>query len=354
MENQQKGKRVFSMDLLRVIACYLVMNQHASEFYYIGDKGSVILGNNTFWVGIISSLGRISVPLFVMISGYFLIPMKGTTSAFFKKRVTRVVYPFVFWCIAFAVYYVFYRGDTLQQLGTNILHIPVNFGTEVGHLWYVYMLLGLYLLVPILTPWLQRCSKRELQGYLGLWAFTALLPYIHRLYPEVLGECFWNASPLLYYFTGFVGFLLLGYYIKVYGGWGITKSILLVAVGYAITAGLFCSRINSAANVPDLELSWNFCSLNVAIMAFGIFSLVHAITSSGTSCVGRTVTDISSRSYGMYLGHIMLLNFYHDLWGNLFASTLLEVPFLALCSFVTIYLIVRLLSYLPWSKYWLG
>ena len=50
----------------------------------------------------------------------------------------------------------------------HIINIPVNFGVEVGHLWYIYMLIGLYLLVPILSPWLNSCTKKELQGYLIL------------------------------------------------------------------------------------------------------------------------------------------------------------------------------------------
>lgn len=93
----------------------------------------------------------------------------------------------------------------------------MNFGTEIGHLWYVYMLRGLYLLVPILSPWLQVASKRALQGYLGLWAFTSLLGYIHLLFPEILGERFWNPTPMLYYFTGFAGYFVLGFYLHRFG-----------------------------------------------------------------------------------------------------------------------------------------
>ena len=57
--------RNYSLDLLRVIACYLVIQQHASEFYYIGEGGTVVTGSNTFWIGIITTLCRSSVPLFV-------------------------------------------------------------------------------------------------------------------------------------------------------------------------------------------------------------------------------------------------------------------------------------------------
>ena len=58
--------RNYSLDLLRVIACYLVIQQHASEFYYIGEGGTVVTGDNTFWIGIITTLCRSSVPLFVV------------------------------------------------------------------------------------------------------------------------------------------------------------------------------------------------------------------------------------------------------------------------------------------------
>lgn len=74
--------RNLSLDLLRVIACYLVIQQHASEFYYIGDGLSVVTGDNTFWIGIITSLCRTSVPLFVMLSGFLLLPMQGSISTF--------------------------------------------------------------------------------------------------------------------------------------------------------------------------------------------------------------------------------------------------------------------------------
>lgn len=98
--------RNYALDLLRVVACYLVIQQHASEFYYIGKNGTVVTGENTFWIGIITSLCRISAPLFVMISGFFLLPMRDSTPLFFRKRFTRVLYPFLIWCAIYAVLYV--------------------------------------------------------------------------------------------------------------------------------------------------------------------------------------------------------------------------------------------------------
>ena len=322
--------RNYSLDLLRVIACYLVIQQHASEFYYIGEGGTVVTGSNTFWIGIITTLCRSSVPLFVMLSGFLLLPMQDKISTFFRKRFTRIVYPFIAWCVLYAGYYVLSRGDSFSQMALNILHIPVNFGCEIGHLWYIYMLIGLYLVTPIISPWLQQASKRELEGYLGLWIITTFLPYIHLVYPEVLGEAFWNDTPLLYYFTGFIGYFILGYYLKRFG-------------------------------YPSAALSWiiligglGFCTVNVFLMTLGLFSLIGRLSLKGKNAACKLLSDISIKSYGMYLAHILFLNFYYGLFKSISDAAYVTIPLTAVCTFITVYIFVYLLSYLPKSKYIIG
>lgn len=349
------NKRNFSLDLLRIFACYLVIQVHAGEFYYIGSDSKVITGINTFWVGILNSGARTAVPLFVMISGYFLLPMHDIIGKFFKKRFIRLLYPFIVWCALYAVYYVFQRGDSIGQMLQHIINIPINYGVEVGHLWYIYMLLGLYILIPIISPWLESCSKKELQGYLLLWLFTTLLPYLHLAFSNgVLGECFWNQSPMLYYFTGFAGYLILGFYIKKFDFKSLIVPIILLIIGYVFTTYLYCSRINTATNVADLELPWQFCSTNVAFMSFGIFMLFKAIRWKGENKFGHLLSNIAARSYGMYLAHIMILNFFYTVYNGLFSTSLIKIPLMAISTFITVYIVIRLMYYLPKAKYWVG
>ena len=68
--NMEKTRN-YGLDILRVLACYMVIQIHAGEFYYIGPGITVLPGEGPFWVGIINSLFRTCVPLFVMLSGYF-------------------------------------------------------------------------------------------------------------------------------------------------------------------------------------------------------------------------------------------------------------------------------------------
>lgn len=347
-------QRNFALDVLRVLACFLVIWQHAGEFYYIGPHIAVVREPSTYQIGWLSSADRSCIALFVMISGYFLLPMKSGIKAFFRKRFTRILLPFLFWCVAYAVYYVFYRGDSVPTCLRNIAHIPVNWGVEVGHLWYIYMLIGLYLLIPVISPFLERCSRRVLQAYLALWGLTLLIPYAHLLAPGWLGECGWNPTPLYYYFSGFAGYLVLGYYVKRYGLPPVGTSVTLLGAGYAVTALGFNALIPTAADCNELEIPWGFCTLNVAMMAYGIFALVARIPLKGTGRIGRIVTDCSITSYGIYLAHIMVLNFYHDLLAGMTDSVLVQIPVLAVCTLVTTYLIVKLLSFLPKSHFWIG
>jgi surface polysaccharide O-acyltransferase-like enzyme len=350
------NSRNHGLDILRVLSSYLVIQVHAGEFFYISSTGTVLSGEGPFWVGLLNSLCRTAVPLFVMISGYFLLPIQEEMTPFFKKRFTRVVVPFVIWCALYAVYGVLRGQSTWAAAVTNILHIPVNYGTEVGHLWYVYMLIGLYLFAPIISPWVATTNRKGLEFYLAIWALSLCLPYIHLIFPNVLGECNWNRTPLLYYFSGFLGYMLLAVYIKRYMSdktWRyIPLALLLIVVGYAITVGGFLAHLN-ATTIPDIELTWGFESINVAMMSMGIFLLMHTITARASVAL-RVVGDVSKLSYGIYLAHIMLLNFYYDLVNPMVNTVWLKIPVIAILTFISAYLVVKLLSFLPKSKYIVG
>ena len=178
------------MDLLRVVACYLVIHQHCAEQFY-AITGHVEVGDDTFFIGLNTSLGRISVPLFVMISGYFLLPVKMGLRDFLKRRLSRILIPFVVWYLAYCIFFIFYSGDTVGQATANFFSMLINFDDRLGHMWYIYMLVGLYLLAPIISPWLEKVGKRQIQFYLAIWLITTLMPYLNRFVsPEIWGLAF--------------------------------------------------------------------------------------------------------------------------------------------------------------------
>ena len=345
-------------DLLRVIAIYMVMQIHTGEFEYIASDGTVLHTAGSWAVGWTNSLLRVCVPLFVMISGFFLFPV-GDEGKFFRKRFTRVVIPFVIWCAVYSFYYYAQGTISLHAALLNIARIPVNYGTEVGHLWFVYMLMAIYLIAPVFSPWIVSASRRSMEFFLALWAVTLLLPFIHLFFSQVWGECYWNATPTLYYFSGFIGYAVLAAYVRRF--WMAPSSRLdwlaigMVVAGYAVTAGGFLYRLRYEHQVQNVELTWNFTTLNVAVMTAGLFLIfrnIHAGSSKGRGW--RLIDDLSRLSYGMYLAHIIVLNAVHSVLAPRLGNPYLRIPAIALTTFVITYLAVKLLSLLPKSKYLVG
>lgn len=346
------------LDLLRVIAIYMVMQIHTGEFEYIAKDGSVLHTAGSWAVGWTNSLLRVCVPLFVMITGFFLFPV-GDERTFFRKRFTRVLIPFVIWCAVYA-FYDYGRGlTTLHAALLNIAKLPVNYGTDVGHLWFVYMLMAIYLIAPVFSPWVVSASRGSMELFLALWGITLLLPFIHLFVSDVWGECYWNATPTLYYFTGFIGYAVLAAYIKRF--WMVPSARVtwlaagMVIAGYAATAGGFLYRLGYEHEVKSLELTWNFTTLNVAVMTAGLFLLFRNLQPArGKTPTGRLIDSMSRLSYGMYLAHIILLNAVHAELAPLLVNPYLRIPVIAFTTFVLTYAVVKVLSLLPGSKYIVG
>ena len=105
-------ERIAFVDYIRVIACLLVMIVHASEqFYNMGPVSQVVNEDNRLWVSIYDGFfGRISVPLFMIVSAFLLVPMKEgmTMSQFYRRRFLRILPPFV----CFLLLGVALRGTT--------------------------------------------------------------------------------------------------------------------------------------------------------------------------------------------------------------------------------------------------
>lgn len=336
----------------------MVIQAHAGEFYYIGHDAMLTSRADAYWVAWYNPLCINAVPLFVMISGFFLFPV-GDVRLFLKKRFGRVAIPFVLWCMIYALYLFVRHYDNLRTTLINIANIPVNFGTEVGHLWFVYMLLGIYLFAPVISPWIQSAGRKAMELYLALWAVSLTIPYIHLVVPQIWGETFWNHTPMLYYFSGFLGYVVLANYIKRFHmaprRWNYIAGIGLIIVGYAISTFGFLYQLPTERHISKLILTWGFETINIAMMTTGIFLMVKNIRiKNPQSPLMRIVSCISAKSYGIYLAHIIILNTLHAVINRRIDNTELKIPILGIAAFVLTYLLVKLLSRLPKSKWLVG
>lgn len=327
------SEREIWIDWLRVVALLLVMLTHCCEPFYLGGDGSQVLTHSdAVWVAIFDAVPRACVPLFVVASSYLLFPLRYSTSEFFKKRVVRVLVPFVIWTVAYAL-----ASDNI--IGT-FKDLVFNFNYAAGHLWFVYMLVGLYLIMPMLSPWAERVGKRELQVYLVIWLFTTIIPLIRVFLggeapvvtgtsgiPNIAkfplwGECSWNSYGTFYYLSGFVGYMLLGLYFRKFVApmsWCNTLRVALPSffIGFAICSLGFLHNVEASANgvypvggtvsVAALwESAWFNDTLGVALMTIGWILVLRKLHGEGW-IYRKLLLPVSEASYGMYLCHMFLL-----------------------------------------------
>uniref|UniRef100_UPI00405705FC acyltransferase n=1 Tax=Alistipes sp. TaxID=1872444 RepID=UPI00405705FC len=336
MTQLKKENRVVWVDWLRVAACFMVLVVHSTEPFYLGGQGSLILTEmDAYWSSLFDSLVRSCVPLFIVASSYLQFPIHYSSGEFLRRRVVRVLVPFLLWSVVYACAW----GNPAE----NFRNLLFNFNYAAGHLWFVYMLIGVYLLMPLLSPWAERVSKRELQVYLAVCLFTSFIPLLRdylaggyeaisviygvsglprqAIFP-LWGEASWNTYGVFYYMSGFMGYLLLGLYLRRFVSelsWGRTLSIAIPSylVGFTVVFGGFLRRVFEMTQgifpIEGLvekavwwETTWCNDTIGVVLMTVAWLLIFKKIKCDGRF-YQKVLLPVSKASYGVYLLHLLIL-----------------------------------------------
>ncbi|MBR5591328.1 MAG: acyltransferase [Kiritimatiellae bacterium] len=311
---------------MRVVALFLVCACHAcdplSAFGRSEDKT---------WIEFYGALIRVCVPLFVMMTGVLLLPTADSFGGMFHKRIKRVLLPFLFWNAVYAalpwllhlcgvsqtsIQRVFFpfaapvHTDAMSIVRTFFLSL-IQFNQYAVQLWYIYLLVGLYLFMPILSAWLREATLRAKWIFVAIWGVTLLAwywplalygamqtawgqaffaDYVVRFLGSptfvlahatsfdafpILGVCDWNTYGGLHMFSGFIGYLVLGHVLKT--ATLSFKRTLCIALPLLVTGYLVVYYgTHWIWNTPDFtwkmaEYFWWYCSLPVAMMSAAVF-----------------------------------------------------------------------------------
>lgn len=361
-------KRIVFLDYVRVFACFLVMLVHASENFYgapgftdmAGPQSLLATEADRLWVSVYDGFSRMSVPLFMIVSAFLLVPMKEgqTAMEFYKRRAWRILPAFLFFMVVYSTVPMLWDQIDRETSVRDLSRIALNFPTLAGHLWFMYPLISLYLFIPVISPWLTKATAREERFFITLFLISTLMPYLNRFFGEVWGQCFWNEFHLLWYFSGYLGYLVLAHYIRVHLDWSQSKRLYagaaLTAVGAVWTILSFYLQAvpGELHDTPVLEIGWSFCTINCVMLTTGAFLLFTCIRKSETP---RIVADLSNMSYGMYLMHILWLG----MWVRVFKDslglpTVAAIPAIAACTFVSCYVATKFLSLIPACRWMAG
>lgn len=328
MELQKNPQHIVWLDVVRFVAMFTVVCCHCTDPFNFYPGTAPNIDEIKLWGAIYGALLRPCVPLFVMITGALLLPVRGEVSVFYKKRIPRVLWPFLIWSVIYNLFpwitgllgikpeiildFFPYSGEEVMRQSLSIsldyiAQIPFNFSIVDVHMWYIYLLIGLYLYLPVFSAWVEKASDKAKLWFLGAWAVTLLLPYYNQFVAQYLwGTCSWNAFGMFYYFAGFNGYLLLGHYLRNLD-WTLGKILAIglpmFVIGYAVTFFGF-RYITALPEYSDemLELFFTYCSLNVVMMTIPVFMLCKKVNFRSEG-IKKVLANLTLCGFGIYMIH---------------------------------------------------
>jgi len=325
--------RELNIDLLRVVATMMVIILHSFAIYIVTNYDyynyDLMLSTS------IAVFTRVAVPLFVMVSGRYLIDClsKMSIKEFYFKRAKRIMYPLLFWSIVYSIYKIlFVEGTTLQSNITDFI-----MGVPYIHLWFLYMILGLYLITPILYGLKKRLSPKS---YI-LFSIVSLL--VAPIFELTVNIQFFQFFTYLGFFT--MGDILKDYVVE-------RRTRLLSLLGY-----FFCMFIAVGFTVYFLSLksdtAFNFSGSTMYTTTIGTICLY--VFFNGLVSKESVLSKISMYSMGIYCIHHLIL----DLLANYTDETItgimvIDAGFYAIATFVMSFALIHYFSKAKYVAKWIG
>ena len=153
-------KREGNYDLLRVVSAIAIVSLHISASYLEAATNSAIFGftysRGVEWSCIYNVFARFAVPCFIMLAGAFALNREDNCmyASYYKKVFRKIYIPTIIFSVVYTLYSMILvelsnyskRGD-VQPLAPLLEAIK---GAPFSHMWYLYMMTGVYLLVPVI------------------------------------------------------------------------------------------------------------------------------------------------------------------------------------------------------------
>lgn len=337
-------KHFLFLDWLRILATIAVITVHISTGFVLAnynDSPATWLAGNFY-----ESVARWCVPIFIMISGALLLSdsRESTYRTFFAKRASKVFVPLLGWS---AIYYLYFVSRDRYPAG--LLDFITRFSTNdiSNHLWFIYMLLGMYLITPLLKLLLKNAQKKDVTYFLALWLYISVAV---RLLKHYVGFSF---EIELYFATSYIGYYVLGYYLITYEISSLMRKLAYAGTVVGIAGTFFLTySFTMQANGAFRAFWYDYHSPTVLLSSIGIFVFLKHLPISEGAIKHFVPAIINNTNFGIYLVHMLVISllstFAPFLWLDM--SAFLEIPYKVLLTLIGSIIIVLVMRKIPLIK----
>lgn len=300
----QKNKRILYIDFIRIVSILFVLFIHTTSI----DMANNASGINLKVLTILNIFVRPAVPLFFMISGALLLSRDNTLSLTYtwKKRIPKIVIPFIAWSVISLIVIRLHAHETTNFIKPilAIYHQPIS-----GTLWFMYPLIAIYLISPLLKAFVDNISKTTFIYTLVIWfIFSSLLPTLSTFIPSVYASYLIGYSTgSLLFISGYVGYFLLGYFLVKYK-FPYKKYywlLLILIIGFISFIQIFLTNklVRISQNITHYVASAFIVILSVLLFLI----LKHVGEKINSNHATKIISFFAPLVFGMYLMHNLFI-----------------------------------------------
>ena len=296
------------VDLVRTVAILFVILLHASIEPNLNVDFMSPQGVELWWTAdVYGSIARTAVPLFIMLTGALLLqPEKADESlrVFFKKRWNRIGVPIFFWAIVFYAWDFFVKKQTF----TPTIIVQDALAGPYVHFWYVYLLVGLYLLTPVFRVVVAHADWKIIKYFLWVWFIGTGIVSLLTLSSDISPQAVWFKDNV-FILTGAIGYFVLGAF------WARLKfrsSLLYAALALSVLWTIFgtfllTSTIGESYSAFFLDAS-SFSTIIASAALFLILASIHnKKIETKLPRFSQVLRIISLNTLPIYLFHVIIL-----------------------------------------------
>ncbi|RRD38850.1 acyltransferase [Leptotrichia sp. OH3620_COT-345] len=304
-------EKFYNLDILKSIAVVGVILIHivAGELFMYGKGVSM---KDWMLSNVINSVSRVCVPVFVMVSGYLLLRKDEPVGIFFKKRFVKIIPKFLIYSM---IYYVFKVSFLNRPYSGNENFLMLLFkGGIFYHLWYIYMILGIYIMTPFFRKVVSNIHKSYIKYFVCVWAFFMIvIPFLEFVFKTK----FMVYSPVGQY----VGYFFIGYLI---GEKPLKLNKIFLFLGYLffLSLSIWLSYFFTVKNGAFIDFFYNYHSIGVFFQSVFLYGLIMKFSHNDDNDKGkkseiiygirRFVSTLSLITLDVYLIHPMIISYFQE------------------------------------------
>lgn len=320
------------LNIIRIVACFMVVLLHVSAMG--------LYKTNPSWVylNVIDSFCRVSVPLFIMLSGALLLREKPDSSLKVIKRILHIIACIIIWSL------VYVWRDKNPEINIDSLFTYIHdifLGPVKYHLWYLYFVVGMYIAVPIISKAYHNSTTKEVFIYLSVWFFLCSFLVFKYLFDITS-----NAVQVfnLSFIADIMVYLLLGkFLLDIYASKKINlnkTTLLFIFLLSSFITSLFVYLSSKNSEIIDQSL-YSYISPFVIIGSSSLFILALKIGVIFDKHQ-KIISSASSLTLGVYCMHILFVDYFYTKF--IYWNKMDMDMFFVIWSSLLIFLICMLIS----------